>query len=130
MKILISSCVFGNNVRWNATSRRSEEVHDWASENGFELVPICPEHELFGTPRASIRLRQKDDEVLAIMGKQEVYSQLQDKCKELSEKKLKEYMQWDSIEIEVNLKLGNDAFKCYTCDFTHDYIDINADYRN
>ena len=46
------------------------------------------------------------------------------------EKKLKEYMQWDSIEIEVNLKLGNDAFKCFTCDFTHDYIDINADYRN
>ena len=46
------------------------------------------------------------------------------------EKKLKEYMKWDSIEIEVNLKLGNDAFKCYTCDFTHDYIDINADYRN
>ena len=46
------------------------------------------------------------------------------------EKKLKEYMEWDSIEIEVNLKLGSDAFKCYTCDFTHDYIDINADYRN
>ncbi len=46
------------------------------------------------------------------------------------EKKLKEYMEWDSIEIEINLKLGNDAFKCYTCDFTHDYIDINTDYRN
>ena len=46
------------------------------------------------------------------------------------EKKIKEYLQWGSIEIEVNLKLGNDAFKCYTCDFTHDYIDINADYRN
>ena len=46
------------------------------------------------------------------------------------EKKLKEYMQWDSIEIEINLKLGNDAFKCYTCDFTHDYIDINSEYRN
>mgnify|MGYP001329301546 FL=1 len=47
-----------------------------------------------------------------------------------NEQLLKEYMQWDSIEIEVNLKLGNDAFKCYTCDFTHDYIDINANYRN
>jgi glutamate N-acetyltransferase / amino-acid N-acetyltransferase len=47
-----------------------------------------------------------------------------------NEEKLKEYMQWDSIEVEVNLKLGSDAFKCYTCDFTHDYIDINADYRN
>ena len=46
------------------------------------------------------------------------------------EKKIKEYMKWDSIEIEVNLKLGNDAFKCFTCDFTHDYIDINANYRN
>tara|TARA_A100001015_G_scaffold301260_1_gene387846 strand:- start:1091 stop:2395 length:1305 start_codon:yes stop_codon:yes gene_type:complete len=46
------------------------------------------------------------------------------------EKKLKEYMKWDSIEIEINLKLGNDAFKCYTCDFTNEYIDINADYRN
>ena len=46
------------------------------------------------------------------------------------EKKIKDYMEWDSIEIEINLKLGNDAFKCYTCDFTHDYIDINADYRN
>ena len=47
-----------------------------------------------------------------------------------NEEKLKEYMQWDSISIEVNLKLGNDAFECYTCDFTHDYIEINADYRN
>ena len=46
------------------------------------------------------------------------------------EQKLKEYMQWDAIVIEINLKQGNDAFKCYTCDFTHDYIDINADYRN
>ena len=47
-----------------------------------------------------------------------------------NEEKLKEYMKWDSIVVEVNLKLGNDAFECYTCDFTHDYIDINADYRN
>ena len=46
------------------------------------------------------------------------------------EKKLKEYMEWNSIELEINLKLGSDAFKCYTCEFTHDYIDINADYRN
>ena len=46
------------------------------------------------------------------------------------EEKLKEYMKWGSIEIEINLKLGNDTFTCYTCDFTHDYIDINADYRN
>ena len=46
------------------------------------------------------------------------------------EEKLKEYMKWDSVVIEVNLHQGNDTFECYTCDFTHDYIDINADYRN
>ena len=46
------------------------------------------------------------------------------------EKNLKEYMKWDSILIEINLNQGIDTFECYTCDFTHDYIDINADYRN
>ena len=49
---------------------------------------------------------------------------------EYNEEKIKEYMQWDSITIEVNLKLGQASFECYTCDFTHDYVSINADYRN
>ena len=46
------------------------------------------------------------------------------------EEKLKEYMQWDSILLDINLNQGNDKFECYTCDFTHDYIDINTNYRN
>ena len=50
--------------------------------------------------------------------------------KDYNEKILKEYMQWDSINIEVNLNMGNAEFTVYTCDLTHDYIDINADYRN
>ncbi len=44
--------------------------------------------------------------------------------------KIREYMKWDSIVIEINLNLGSEQFNCYTCDFTHDYIDINADYAN
>ena len=51
-------------------------------------------------------------------------------AEEYSEEKLKEYMKWDSIVIEVNLKLGQGNFECYTCDFTKDYININTDYRN
>ena len=51
-------------------------------------------------------------------------------CENLDFKKIKEYMQWDSILIEINLNLGSETFECYTCDFTHDYIDINADYKN
>ena len=46
-----------------------------------------------------------------------------------NEEKLQEYMKWDSILIEVDLKQGPEQHECYTCDFTHDYIDINAHYR-
>ena len=46
------------------------------------------------------------------------------------ENEVKEYMKWGSINIEVNLNLGNAEFKVYTCDFTKEYININADYRN
>ena len=41
-----------------------------------------------------------------------------------------EYMKGDSINIEVYFNVGYGSFTVYTCDFTHDYIDINADYRN
>ena len=51
-------------------------------------------------------------------------------AKGYNEKMIKKYMEWDSIQIEVNLNIGNGSFTTYTCDFTHDYIDINADYRN
>ena len=51
-------------------------------------------------------------------------------AKSYNEKSLKEYMKWDSIFVEVNLNLGKASHTVYTCDFTHDYIDINADYRN
>ena len=51
-------------------------------------------------------------------------------AKDYNEKDLKEYMKWDLIDIEVNLNIGNALYTVYTCDFTHDYIDINADYRN
>jgi len=52
------------------------------------------------------------------------------KAKEYKESDVKKYMKWDSINIEINLNIGNASFTVYTCDFTHDYIDINADYRN
>jgi glutamate N-acetyltransferase/amino-acid N-acetyltransferase len=51
-------------------------------------------------------------------------------AKDYDESNLKEYMKWESINIEVNLNIGNATHTVYTCDFTHDYIDINTDYRN
>ncbi len=39
-------------------------------------------------------------------------------------------MEWDSIEINVEMNMGEGNYIAYTCDFTKDYIDINTDYRN
>ncbi len=41
-----------------------------------------------------------------------------------------EYMKNSEIEIKVDLGLGNGRATVYTCDLTHGYIDINADYRS
>ena len=39
-------------------------------------------------------------------------------------------MKESSINIEVNLNIGSASHIIYTCDLTHEYISINADYRN
>lgn len=40
------------------------------------------------------------------------------------------YMKNDEIDIKVDLGLGEGQSVVYTCDLTHGYIDINADYRS
>ena len=47
-----------------------------------------------------------------------------------NEKIVQEYMKWESIEINIELNMGEGSFTVYTVDFTKDYIEINADYRN
>jgi len=51
-------------------------------------------------------------------------------AKDYNESDLKQYMKWDSINLELNLNIGNASYTVYTCDLSHDYIDINTDYRN
>jgi glutamate N-acetyltransferase/amino-acid N-acetyltransferase len=40
------------------------------------------------------------------------------------------YMKGETLVIGVDLGLGKGAFTAWTCDLTHRYIDINADYRS
>ena len=86
MKILISSCVLGNKVRWNGAHKDFPDIVSWADECGFELVPICPENELFGTPRQKITLHQVADQIMGMMGCVNVYPELESKCKEIIER--------------------------------------------
>ena len=49
--------------------------------------------------------------------------------KKYDESKINEYMKNESLEITVELGLGNKNFTVYTMDLTKKYIEINADYR-
>ncbi len=39
-------------------------------------------------------------------------------------------MKEDEITVRVSLGRGNASATVWTCDFSHDYVSINADYRS
>ena len=54
------------------------------------------------------------------------------KCGKIADEKqlakLAEVMKKDAFEVTVDLHLGKYASSIYTCDFSLDYVHINADY--
>jgi glutamate N-acetyltransferase/amino-acid N-acetyltransferase len=46
------------------------------------------------------------------------------------ERSMAAYMRGRKIEIEVDVGVGKSAARIWTCDLTHGYISINADYRS
>jgi len=46
------------------------------------------------------------------------------------EKTVARYMEGREIRIGVDIGLGTGKATVWTCDLTHDYISINADYRS
>ncbi len=56
IKMGISSCLLGNNVRWNGGHRHDRYLTDTLGQY-VEWVPVCPEVEIgLGTPRETLRL--------------------------------------------------------------------------
>lgn len=49
---------------------------------------------------------------------------------EINEEKASLVLDQEDIFVTVELGLGTDEFKMYTCDFSHEYVSINADYRS
>ena len=79
MKVLISSCVLGNEVRWNKQGKLNSEVIEWAEQNDIELIPVCPEDELLGTPRDKIRLIQIEEKTCAHYKNRDIMEELRSK---------------------------------------------------
>jgi len=59
-----------------------------------------------------------------------VVSELGSISRKHSESRLSRYMKNKEITININLAQGDCSAKVWTCDLTHDYIRINADYRS
>ena len=83
-KILISKCLTGEDVRWNGKSKKSCSIILWLESQGFDVIPVCPEDDLFGTPRPPIRLIKIDDRIEAVKAGQDVSEELERRCREIT----------------------------------------------
>ena len=83
MKVLTSACLVGCNVRWNGANKKSETLISWAESVGIDLVPICPENIVLGTPRSPIRLAQTDGRIAAVVNGTDILGNLKETCKAL-----------------------------------------------
>ena len=64
MRIGVSSCLLGNQCRYDGTGSKFDFIDDLSKY--FELIPYCPEAIVFGTPRESIRLVDVGGEIRVI----------------------------------------------------------------
>ena len=65
IKVGISSCLLGNMVRYDGQSNKDRYILNNLS-NYFEYVPFCPEHQIWGTPRNTIRLVKNEQEEIRV----------------------------------------------------------------
>ena len=72
IRIGVSSCVIGEEVRWNGGHSRQRYLTDMLGRF-VEYVPVCPEVEVgMGVPRPTVRLVREGDELRMIDPKNEV----------------------------------------------------------
>jgi len=79
MKIGISSCLIGNLCRYDGAHSKDAFVFN-VLQKYFEIVPYCPEHMIFGSPRETIRLvrNAEDVKVTTSKGQKDVTKELDD----------------------------------------------------
>ncbi len=59
LRLLISACLLGEEVRWNGSHRRERFLTDVVGPH-VSWVPFCPEDAVLGTPRPTVRLERRD----------------------------------------------------------------------
>lgn len=62
MLLAISSCLLGNNVRYDGTNQRDKFIINTLSKYA-QFVHFCPEHLALGTPRETIRITNDENKI-------------------------------------------------------------------
>lgn len=65
MKLGVSACLLGSMCRYDGTNSKDGFIVNTLG-NYFDFEPYCPEAEVFGTPRPTIRLVERDNEVRVV----------------------------------------------------------------
>ena len=68
MKLGVSSCLLGNQCRYDGSGAKDKFIVDELAEY-FELIGYCPEEPVFGTPRDTIRLVDVEGKIRVHIGK-------------------------------------------------------------
>ncbi len=64
--ILVSSCLLGNNVRYDGTNKHNKALTDKLNKH-FNIHPVCPEFEAgFGVPREQMDIYLKNEQMRLI----------------------------------------------------------------
>lgn len=86
MKIAVSACLLGENVRFDGGHKKFHFIVDELSRYA-SFVPFCPEHIAFGSPRESIRMVEMEGKFHIISNK--THSDLTDTLEDYSKQELK-----------------------------------------
>ncbi|MDD2653335.1 MAG: DUF523 and DUF1722 domain-containing protein [Sulfurimonas sp.] len=65
MNIAVSACLLGQKVRYDGGHKHDRFITDELGRYAT-FIPFCPEATAFGTPRSSIRLALRDDNVFVL----------------------------------------------------------------
>lgn len=73
MKLAVSECLLGHPIRYDKSGQKDKFITDKLAQF-MELLPFCPEHLAFGTPRQTIRLVLEEEQkrVYTVFSKEDV----------------------------------------------------------
>jgi uncharacterized protein YbbK (DUF523 family) len=64
VKIAVSKCLLGYECRYDGKSKKDDNILSLA--NRYRLIPFCPEEEAYGTPRDTIRVEYKNNQLRVV----------------------------------------------------------------